>query len=93
DIAKRAGLSPGAVTQVCDELVRLGLVERVRSLDDRRVVQLHITEQGRSCLERVRRARGEQIAHVIDRLDPHDAREFLRILEQIVEVVESQTSE
>lgn len=38
----------GSMTRMLDRLERKGLVKRVRSADDRRVVELHLTDAGRA---------------------------------------------
>lgn len=88
DIAKVAGLSPGAVTQVCDELVKFGYIERSRSNDDRRVVHIALTDAGAEQLDSVRRRRSEHIARLLTELGPDDAQEFIRIIGRVVEIVE-----
>lgn len=88
DIAKVSGLSPGAVTQVCDELVRLSLVERTRSSDDRRVVFITITPQGLARFEEVQKLRSQRMREIFTALGPEDASEFVRIIGRVVEIVE-----
>lgn len=88
DIARASGLSPGAVTQVCDELVKDGMVERTRSLDDRRVVHIQITDGGREIVERFRNSRREKIRTVLAKLGEQDAGEFVRIFGRVVDIVE-----
>lgn len=88
DIAKMAGLSPGAVTQVCDELVRMGFVDRTRSNDDRRVVHIDITDAGRSELETVKRSRSERMLNLFTGLGAEDTDAFVRIIGRVVEMVE-----
>ncbi|QSO45964.1 MarR family winged helix-turn-helix transcriptional regulator [Alicyclobacillus mengziensis] len=88
DIARASGLSPGAVTQVCDELVKDGLVERTRSQDDRRVVHIQITNQGRELVDRFRKNRSEKMKFILTRLGEKDATEFVRIIGRVVDIVE-----
>jgi DNA-binding MarR family transcriptional regulator len=88
DIAKAAGLSPGAVTQVCDELVRMGYVERSRSTDDRRVVHVRITQPGREKLDEIRKLRIRQAQSILQQLGQDDVDEFVRIVNRILEIVE-----
>ncbi|MBF8378802.1 MarR family transcriptional regulator [Alicyclobacillus mali] len=90
DLARIAGLSPGAITQVCDELVRLGYVERVRSSEDRRVVYVILTDRGRSHLRELTRDRAVKIAHLLDKLGEEDARVFLELLERLVTIMDEQ---
>jgi DNA-binding MarR family transcriptional regulator len=51
EIAAAAGLDRSSLTQLLDQVVRRGLIER-RPGRDRRTVSLHLTEEGRSALAR-----------------------------------------
>lgn len=88
DIARVAGLSPGAVTQVCDELVKDGYVSRLRSQDDRRVVYISITDQGSSVLDKLMQERRLKLRVIFQKLGPDDAAEFIRIIGQVADIVE-----
>src|SRR5579862_2085512 len=59
EVAARGWWTPGTVTSVVDTLVRDGYVERRRDPDDRRVVRLYLTEQGR-----------HKVAESIERIAP-----------------------
>lgn len=89
DIAKFVGLSPGAVTQVCDELVKVDCVERARSDEDRRVVYVEITGTGKQRLEEIRRFHQATTEKVLRQLGPQDAGDFLRLVGRVVEIVEA----
>ncbi|SIS64800.1 MarR family winged helix-turn-helix transcriptional regulator [Alicyclobacillus vulcanalis] len=90
DLARISGLSPGAITQVCDELVRLGFVERMRSSEDRRVVYVILTDRGRMHLRELTKDRAAKIAQLLDKLGEHDARKFLELLERLVSILDEQ---
>lgn len=90
DIAKVAGLSPGAVTQVCDEMERGGLIERARSTEDRRVVHVLITEMGRRRLADIRKHRSARMQQIFSEIGASDAGEFVRVLGRVIEVIERQ---
>jgi DNA-binding MarR family transcriptional regulator len=47
DVAARGGSSPGTLTSVVNTLVREGYVERRSDAEDRRVVRLFVTDEGR----------------------------------------------
>jgi len=50
EVAARGGSTPGTLTAVVNSLEREGYVERRPDAKDRRVVRLHVTEQGaRAC--------------------------------------------
>lgn len=46
EIAEFLGVTPGAVTSICDKLEKLQLIQRVRENEDRRVVKMMLTEDG-----------------------------------------------
>jgi MarR family 2-MHQ and catechol resistance regulon transcriptional repressor len=45
--------SSGNITMVVDNLEKLGLVERRRDSEDRRVATVHLTAEGRGLIERI----------------------------------------
>jgi DNA-binding MarR family transcriptional regulator len=51
ELAHLADLSPASATEMLDELVEAGLVRRVRSERDRRVVLVSLSERGRGLVE------------------------------------------
>ncbi|CAB3784900.1 MarR family winged helix-turn-helix transcriptional regulator [Pararobbsia alpina] len=53
ELAKQYGIDASAVTRLIDRLEKRGLLVRVRSEDDRRVVKLRLTGQGRMYAERM----------------------------------------
>lgn len=46
DISERFVITPGAASSMCDRLEEAALIERVRIKEDRRVVNIILTEQG-----------------------------------------------
>ena len=52
-LARDQALDPGAMTRALDRLEAKGLLRRVRSLQDRRVVKLELTEAGRAAAQHV----------------------------------------
>ncbi|QBR03066.1 MarR family winged helix-turn-helix transcriptional regulator [Paraburkholderia pallida] len=47
ELSKRLSVDTGLMTRMLDKLERQGLLERARSADDRRVVNLAMTQKGR----------------------------------------------
>ena len=68
ELARQAGVDTGAMTRTLDRLEAKGLLRRVRSQEDRRVVKLELTDMGRHT------AHG--IAPVIARVLNHHLRGF-----------------
>lgn len=58
ELALAADVSPATATEMLDALAASGLVERTRSVDDKRIVLTSLTERGRALVEE-RRTRYE----------------------------------
>jgi DNA-binding MarR family transcriptional regulator len=81
DLAKAAELSPASVSAMLDHLERDGIVERSRSVSDRRVVVVSLTESGRALLADKRerwRARGRQALAGVPEDHLHAAADVMR---------------
>lgn len=70
ELAAEEGISPPALSGHVDRLERAGLIERVRSSEDRRRVGLRLTENGQRLLRRVRARRTTWLAEHLRALDP-----------------------
>jgi DNA-binding MarR family transcriptional regulator len=68
DIAVGLAVNPSNATRYCDRLQRLGLVERSRSPADGRVVQVILTELGRSLVRTVNDRRRAEVDKVLARM-------------------------
>jgi DNA-binding MarR family transcriptional regulator len=86
-IAQRIGCSQPTVTGVIDRLEKLGLVERERDTDDRRVVKAHLTAPGRSAYEQLDRVVTEHLSRLLGFLPAADQEQLLRIIESLVDRV------
>jgi DNA-binding MarR family transcriptional regulator len=83
ELAEITQQSAGTLTGIVDRLIEDGLVARVRDTDDRRVVQVALTDAGRERIERVEQARHDDTARMVyhfglDQL--HQFEELLRLL-------------
>ena len=72
ELAAEERISAPALSGHVDRLVKAGLVERVREVDDRRRVGLTLTEEGTRLLRRVRARRTSWLADHLRELDPAD---------------------
>ena len=69
ELAAEEGISPPALSGHVDRLERAGLLERVRSTEDRRRVGLRLTEEGARLMRRVRARRTTWLAERLRELD------------------------
>lgn len=76
DLCRSLSHDNGAVTRIVDQLETRGFVERERSVQDRRVVKLSITEAGRAKLEELT---PPFIMNLNDALAPFSADEFAEL--------------
>lgn len=83
ELARAAQLNPGAMTRLLDKLESRGLVTRVADPDDRRALNIHLTEAGTAiwtdidaCGRRVRE-------RAMSGLSDADREQLYRLLEQV----------
>jgi DNA-binding MarR family transcriptional regulator len=70
ELAAEEGISPPAMSGHVNRLERAGLLERVRSDDDRRRVGLRLTDEGERLMRRVRARRTTWLANRLSTLEP-----------------------
>jgi DNA-binding MarR family transcriptional regulator len=95
ELASAADVSPATAAEMLDSLAASGLVERVRSRQDKRIVLTSLTDRGRAVVEE-RRARYEPRWHgalaEFSEAELHTAAEVLEALRQMFdELAESGT--
>jgi DNA-binding MarR family transcriptional regulator len=88
-LAAGADLTPASVTQMLDHLAELGLVERVRSAVDRRVVLNRLTPAGRERFERKQAEIEKRWREALADLSPTELEQAARVLRRMAEVLDS----
>jgi DNA-binding MarR family transcriptional regulator len=91
-IADALWITAGAVTSLSDKLIAGGFAERSRSEEDRRVVFLEITDNGREILAEFRRHRKEVVDGFFGKLSDEDAKHLIRIYNLMLEENEASES-
>jgi DNA-binding MarR family transcriptional regulator len=82
-IAEQLSLSPGAITQRLDGLEQAGYLRRIPDPDDRRVLQIELTPEGRTRWEEavgVQAAKEQLIADALDEREKAALNDLLRKL-------------
>lgn len=87
-IAKRANLSQTVASHVIDQLVRLELVTRRRSVEDRRRVLVRISEKGTEKLLQAPRVRHEPFHSRFNRLQPWEQAMLVSAVQRLSRLVE-----
>jgi len=84
ELANRLVVTPGAVTGMADKLLSMGLLERNRGENDRRVVILQITDEGRSKIASMKEMQMDIISSYFGDLPDEDIAHLQRIFTQIL---------
>lgn len=71
-IARNAGIRVPSATEQVTKLAAAGLVERVSSHTDARVVEVRLTEEGRRTLKAANLRRNREMARAFDSLSPRE---------------------
>jgi DNA-binding MarR family transcriptional regulator len=87
-LAAAADPRPASVTQALDHLAELGLVERVRSETDRRVVLNRLTPAGRERFEAKRAALEERWKEALADLSAEQLGQAAQVLRRMAEVLD-----
>lgn len=83
DLCRQMFHDNGAITRVLDQLEEQGLLARQRSLQDRRVVHLHITEAGRSKVGELTPLVVNSLNAALEPFSAAEFAEFTRLLEKL----------
>jgi DNA-binding MarR family transcriptional regulator len=88
ELATELKLSPAGMTGRLDTLEKAGLVRRIRSEEDRRRVDVELTEQGRATWLRAMDVRGEAEDAMVGVLTPDDQDMLAALLKRMLLQVE-----
>ena len=90
ELAASAGVAPPTATKMLDALVRDGLAERTPSKQDRRVVHVALTPQGREAVHAAAERVAAGRARVRDQLTAAEQAQAAALLRRLTAVVEEQ---
>ena len=83
ELARRAAVSPAAISQLLAGLEDAGMLARDRLGDDRRRQTLALTDQGRWVLESAHTALRERLAGLLADIPPRETDALARLLERL----------
>lgn len=86
ELAARADLSPATVTQMLDHLASAGLVTRVRSDEDKRIVLTSLTARGVEVIENRRCAMEPRWRAALDEFSDDELRTAAAVLDRLGEL-------
>jgi DNA-binding MarR family transcriptional regulator len=87
-LAACADLTPTTVTQMVDGLAKHGLVERVRSEEDRRMVFIRPTEAGRKAYRRQRAIYEDRSRELLADMSAEELDQAARVLRRVARMLD-----
>lgn len=93
DLAGAMGLTVSGVTPLVDRLIVKGHVVRRRTPEDRRLVLVSPTDEGKTILEEVMTRSREFAASLLRAIDPEKRRVFLEVYTRTMDVSDGTLSE
>lgn len=89
-LCERAGETRANMTRICDELVELNLIERKACADDRRRINLSLTDQGIALLRKVVPKLRACARQLVANLEESEKAQLKALLGHVVSTMESQ---
>jgi MarR family 2-MHQ and catechol resistance regulon transcriptional repressor len=83
DIGKRMLVTGGCVTVILDNLEKEGMVERLRSVEDRRVIRVQLTEKGKTTFTKVFQSHAERVAELSSVLSEDEQIQLSKLLRKL----------
>ena len=82
-LAARLAISPPSTSAIVDRMVDAGLVGRARSEEDRRIVTVWVTPEGKAALEEAIGGRRGMLQRVLGQLDATELADTVRVLQRL----------
>ena len=90
EIAERAMLSVSTVTSIMDSLVSKAIVQRERSEEDRRVVRVELTREGKKVFQQVVDTHMRMVRGMLTSLNRTEQDTLISLFRKIAEKIESE---
>lgn len=87
EISKRVSLSQATVTSILDRLESRGLVERYRSVIDRRIVHTRLTKDGKAVLRKAPPLLQERFVSAFASLPAKKQKTIISVLDEVAEMM------
>ena len=91
DIARTLGIAKPNITPLLDNLCNKGLVERVRTTGDKRIVHVRLTDQGRETMHTLRSLISEQVSEWDNFCNRSDVKQLNHALAYLVQIADRNT--
>lgn len=86
-IAKFMSVTTAAMTGMVDRLERLGYVKREPEPEDRRIINVGLTQKGQELVNKINLRRREMIVDVFGKISEQDRMDYLRVLTKVKDIL------
>lgn len=93
DLSEKMGLSNSTVSGIVDRLEKQGIVERTRSSEDRRVVQVNVTSEHKTCIKNKFEAMEHRIEEIMNEATDEEIKKIFEGLEILKKLIEKNNKE
>jgi len=93
DLAGKMYLTPGAVTQSIDALVREGYLTRTHDENDRRSTFISLTAKGEEKVTKLQAAHQERFTRMVSELSDEELESFLHVQQKMLHYLERENKE
>lgn len=83
EVSEAVLINTGSITYVIDKLEKKGLLERSNCKDDRRVVYIQITDEGKKLMNTIFPAHQRVIEELFDGISEEDKKTVVNVLKQV----------
>lgn len=93
EITEELGIASSSATELIDKLIKEKFVERFRAPDDRRVVRVKLTEEGKNLINEACEVKRKFWATMIENFNEEEKHEFLTFSRKMYKIVCKMTEE
>ncbi|MGM0873868.1 MAG: MarR family winged helix-turn-helix transcriptional regulator [Bacillota bacterium] len=84
DLSKMLSVSASHITAVTDSLIEKKWIQRVRSVQDRRIVDIHLTEEGKVTLELFEKKKTDFLLEKFNDFTDQDIESFISLFNKLL---------
>ncbi len=88
ELAEKLDITPGGVTRIVTSLEEKGLVLRKISPEDRRSVDVFLTETGKDMVQQIRQTSLELHAKILEQIEPQFRQPVVDAIERLIEAID-----
>ncbi|ADU26001.1 MarR family winged helix-turn-helix transcriptional regulator [Ethanoligenens harbinense] len=89
DLSRLLHVKPPSITAPLNHLEKMGLVRRVQDEHDRRIVRVHITDEGQDFLRQAKDVFYERTRGLIDYLGEEKAKQYVSLMEDVLAYIKT----